>query len=233
MLIGIHQPNYLPGLSYFVKLMRSDAFIFLDSVQFSKGNWTNRNRIKTPAGELLLTVPILTKGQGPQLIKDIRINPAMDWQKKHLKSMEQSYRKSPGLQETLDLLTGIYSREAELLAPLNMALIRAICAWLGIERPMYLASQLGGDGLASTDLLVHLLKAVGGTGYLSGAGGHKYMDMDKFAAAGIEAAFMEFLAAPYRQPYWEFIPNLSIIDLMCAEGRGARAVLEQSWGPAE
>jgi len=90
--VGILQPSYLPWLGVFDQLHRVDIFVYYDDVQFEKGSWRNRNRIKTPAGPLWLTVPVRIKGQNFPLIRDVRINRAERWGKKHVKSIEQNYR---------------------------------------------------------------------------------------------------------------------------------------------
>ena len=81
--IAIMQPTYLPWLGYFDLINRSDVFVFLDSVQFDKRSWQQRNRIKTPNGELMLTVPVLTKGRSDQKICDVMIDPSQKFNKKH------------------------------------------------------------------------------------------------------------------------------------------------------
>ena len=82
--IAIMQPTYLPWLGYFDLIDRSDILVFLDSVQFDKRSWQQRNRIKTPNGELMLTVPVLTKGKFDQKICDVMIDQSQNFEKKHL-----------------------------------------------------------------------------------------------------------------------------------------------------
>ena len=88
------QPTYLPWLGYFVLINRSDVFVFLDSVQFDKRSWQQRNRIKTPNGELMLTVPVLTKGRFNQNICDAIIDKSQKFEKKHFSSIRSNYMKS-------------------------------------------------------------------------------------------------------------------------------------------
>ncbi len=228
MVVGIHQPNYIPGISYFCKILYSDIFILLDSVQFSKGNWTNRNRIKSAGGELMLTVPIKTGGKGFQAISEIEISNRTDWGKKHLRSLQQNYRKSAYFQEFMPLLEEIYDREWTRLSELNIHIIKRICAVLDLKTEFLVSSAMGQENLKSTDLLAALCRDVGGDVYLSGAGGRKYMELEKFSRNGLQVRFMEFQAAPYRQQFGEFIPNLSMVDLLFNEGTGARQILQES-----
>jgi hypothetical protein len=94
-IVGILQPGYLPWLGFFEQLHRCDIFVIYDDVQFEKGSWRNRNRIKTPNGPQWLTVPVLLKGQGFPSIKDVAINQSIGWQKKHIKTITQNYSKAP------------------------------------------------------------------------------------------------------------------------------------------
>ena len=228
MIVGIHQPNYLPGISYFCKILSSDVFVLLDSVQFSKGNWTNRNRIKSPQGELLLSIQVYTKGKSEQLISEITIANREDWRKKHLKSIYQNYNKAIFINNIYPIMEDIYRSDWTNLAQLNCHIIRKFCNILGIDRKFYLSSELGGNDRHATDLLIFLVQAVGGATYLSGAGGRKYMELEKFAAQGIGVRFQEFTPAPYRQLHGEFISNLSLIDLLCNVGSDAVNILQDS-----
>jgi hypothetical protein len=228
MIVGIHQPNYLPGISYFCKILQSDTFIFLDSVQFSKGNWTNRNRIKSPQGELLLSIPVLTKGKSFQLIAEMKIANVVDWRNKHLKSVCQNYSKAPFFRDFIPMLAEIYSIAWENLSQMNFHIIQKICNILGITKKFYLSSQLGGNDRRATDLLIFLVQAVGGDAYLSGIGGRKYMETEKFAAKQISLSFLEFNPLPYRQQFGEFIANLSILDLLFNEGVEAVKIIQDS-----
>ena len=88
------QPTYLPWLGYFDLIHRSDIFVFLDSVQFDKRSWQQRNRIKSPNGELMLTVPVLTKGRFDQQIYDVGIDISQNFEKKHFNSIRSNYTKS-------------------------------------------------------------------------------------------------------------------------------------------
>jgi hypothetical protein len=229
LIVAIHQPNYIPGVSYFAKIMRSDIFILLDTVQYSKGNWTNRNCIKSSRGEVMLTVPIITKNRSLQNIFEVGINPhKLNWPKKHLKTLQQNYGRTPYYAQYLPIFENILSCGWKSLAGLNVRLIGEICALLGLPAKLIRASDLPPTALSSTDLLVHLTREVGGDSYLSGQGGRKYMETEKFTASRVNLSFAEFSPRPYRQQFGAFIPNLSIVDLLFNEGPRAREILQQS-----
>src|ERR1035437_9913354 len=94
MILAVHQPQYLPWLGYFHKIANCDLFLFLDDVQYKKREFQNRNRIKTPSGDLWLTIPVITKGHFTQNIKDVQINKEEKWESQHWDSIVQNYSKA-------------------------------------------------------------------------------------------------------------------------------------------
>jgi len=111
MIVSCHQPNYIPWLGYFCKLKHSDVFVILDSVQFPNGrSWVTRNRIKTPDGQLWLTVPVKRKNRGLQKIKDVEVDNTYNWRKKHFSSLLYFYKKSPYFSDYIDYFRDIYSK---------------------------------------------------------------------------------------------------------------------------
>ncbi|MCC2671731.1 MAG: WbqC-like family protein, partial [Armatimonadetes bacterium] len=80
MLVGIHQPHYLPWLRYFEKIARSDVFIVLDDVQYEKNGFQNRNKIKTAQGWTYLTAPVMKPTQRP--LNEIELDNRSGWREK-------------------------------------------------------------------------------------------------------------------------------------------------------
>ena len=97
MIVSIHQPQYLPWLGYFDKIERSDAFVFLDNVQFKKNEWQNRNKVKTDQRWQWLTIPVIHKFG--QKINEVKINNTVRWGKKHLTALLNHYSKAPFFKE--------------------------------------------------------------------------------------------------------------------------------------
>jgi len=212
MLVGIHQPHYLPWLRYFEKIARSDVFVVLDTVQFSKNGWQNRNKIKTPQGAALLTAPV--HGNLDEPLHAIRIDNTAPWRRKHARAIEQNYRKAAYFDDYWPAIREFYERDWELLCELNGAMLDYFMKALGITTPVRYASQLHVTGEA-TERLVNLIKAVGGDAYYSGAYAlDVYLDEAQLKDAGIDLVLQEWRAPVYPQLYGEFIPDLSIIDLL-------------------
>lgn len=219
--VAMHQPQYLPYLGFFHKLRHSDLFVVLDDVQFSTGGFLNRNKIKNRQGWQWLTVPVF---QGSRPINEVEVKQSTPWQRKHCNSLVQSYSKSryfeeygPGLQELL-------LKPWHLLVDLDMALIEWGMQALGLTTPILCSSRLQVEG-AATNRLVEICKAVGADCYLSGPGGANYMDLEAFAAAGVQVRWQEFASPVYEQvfPQAGFIPNLAVVDaLFCCGPDTAR-----------
>ena len=133
MRVTIHQPQFLPWLGYLDKIDQADMFIALDSVQFKKNEWQNRNRIRTADGCQWVTVPVLH--HFGQLVNDVRINQAVAWRSQHLRAIEMHYARAPFRDRYLPELRSLYEASWERLHELNMAVIR----WLrprGPARPL-------------------------------------------------------------------------------------------------
>lgn len=223
MLVAIHQPHYLPWLRYFEKIARADAFIVLDTVQFNKNGWQNRNRIKTAQGPALLTVPVLARHR--QRLDEVRINTAAPWRKKHWATLRQAYAKAPHFDSLAPFLEATYGRAWEWLNELNRHMLEGLLDALGIGTPLYYASALQPAGEA-TDRLVSLIRAVGGDTYYSGAFAlEAYLDAKVLSEAGIGLVLQDWTAPTYAQGRGEFIADLSVVDLIMHHGPKAREII--------
>jgi len=222
MIVAIHQPNYLPWLGYFYKVAQADKFILLDDAQYSKNSYINRARIKTPQGERWLTIPVKTAGQFGQTIASMKTDMRQNWPEKHLKTLAANYRRAPYFEEVIALLNSTYLAVTDdtLLGELNIELIRSVCNYLDLRTELARATELGVTTL-STQRLVDISVALGGTQYLSGKGGLKYQDANLFAENGIALRYSDFEAAVYAQQWGEFVPGLSTIDALMNLGKNA------------
>ena len=184
MKVAIHQPHYLPWLGYLAKWAAADLFVFLDTVQYEKNGWQNRNRIKTRGGASWLTVPVHAPLGTP--IGAVAIDRRQPWQRRHLRAIEHAYADAPAFARFRDDLADLYAREWDALAPLALASARWLARGFGIDTPTRLASELSGADVGDpTDRLVALCRAVGADTYLAGHDGARYMDASRFAEAGI------------------------------------------------
>lgn len=225
--IGILQPSYLPWIGYFEQIACSQVFVLYDDVQFEKGAWRNRNRIKTPSGAQWLTVPVLLKGRDLPLIKDVIINQAEKWQKKHIRSIEQHYRKAPFFNEYAGDLFDIIDRKRKYLIDLNLEIIYWIVQKLDLKTTLKLSSQLniGGSGVQR---LIDIIRLFNGRRFYEGAAGRNYIDPEDFKRCGIDVVFQDYNHPVYPQLYGDFVSHLSVIDLMFNCGSESTGILTQN-----
>src|SRR3989338_7823187 len=119
----IMQPTYLPWLGYFDLMDQADVFVLLDSVQFDKRSWQQRNRIKSPRGELMLTVPVTTKGRFDQRIYDVKVDPASQFVKDHIAAIKFNYAKAKYFQEYIGPVGDMLSKKREYLCEITVDII--------------------------------------------------------------------------------------------------------------
>jgi hypothetical protein len=220
---AIMQPTYMPWIGYFDLMDQADVFVILDSVQFAKRSWQQRNRIKTANGELMLTVPVLTKGKREQRIDEALIEPTAQFWSSHLNSIKLAYAKAPYFDALWPRLTELLSPSAVKLADLNLGLIKLFQERLGIEAELVRGSTLAATG-AKVDLLVAICRELDIPRYLSPLGSKEYIDEnDVFAERGIELAYHSYTHPEYRQLHGPFLPYMSVLDLLMNED-GPRAL---------
>lgn len=225
--VAIHQPQYLPYLGFFHKLVHCDVFIALDHVQYQSGGLQNRNKIKTVNGPQWLTVPV--SASLSDAIKDVRI-PAQQagWARKHWQSLQTSYAKAPYFKTYAPELQAILmGGQHSQLCSVDMQLIEWAMKVMGINTRIVYSSMLSPEGQAS-EMLIALCRALGATRYFSGQGGKRYMELPLFSQAGIEIEWQQFLPPSYPQlfPALGFIPNLSVLDAIFMCGAEARGLLD-------
>src|SRR5712692_8822643 len=135
MLVTIHQPEHLPWLGFFDKARRADVLVLLDSVQFRKNYFQNRNRVRGARGALWVTVPVLTKGSADQTIQDVKINGdgSPRWREKYWGTIEQSYNRAPFWGKYAEELKNALWIETTSLSHLNVRLIELLLLWLHID----------------------------------------------------------------------------------------------------
>lgn len=232
MKIAIHQPQYLPWLGYLDKLDSADRFILLDTVQYRKGEWQNRNRIRTKDGWQWLTVPIIDRF--PERIDQVEVNGRTDWQRKHGQALRLHYGKSPFWAPFGPELLGLLERPWGRLAELNLAVLDLCCRQLEIATPRILASSLAARE-EPTDRLIDLCRAAGGTTYLAGQGGLEYMDLGRFRAAGLPVQVQAYRHPTYPQRYAPFVSHLSVVDLLVNCGPESLEIIRsgRSWKAVE
>lgn len=214
--VVIHQPDFLPWLGFFHRLLKADLYIALDHAQLVTGtsrSWTHRDRIKTRAGVRWLSLSLEHAPLGTP-ISEARLAPGDAWREANLNLLRESYRDAPHFATIFPSLADLYRRPAERLVDLTLASIDLVAGFLGITVPRQLSSALRPAG-RSNEMLAGLLREAGATHYLSGTGARAYFDPAPFAAAGVEVVWQDFRHPVYPQLHGgAFEPALSAIDLL-------------------
>ena len=223
---SIMQPTYLPWLGYFDLTNRSDIFVFLDTVQLDKRSWQQRNRIKTPNCELMLTVPVLTKGRFNQEIRDVEIDISQRFEKKHFNSIQLNYKNSKYYKLYIGELEEIFFSKISRLANLNIKLIKWISSKIGIKTKFISSSELDVSG-SKTELLINICLKINANHYLSPIGSKSYIEKNNlFTNSGIQLSYQDYQHPTYNQLFGDFIPYLSVIDLLFNEGEKSLEIIK-------
>ena len=222
------QPTYLPWSGYFGLINIVDEFVFLDNVQFARRSWQQRNKIKARAGERLLTVPVNSKGQRDQIIKDVKISRDSNFFSSHQQAILHAYSKAPYYKPYADILFEAMSLDTESLCNLNINIIKAITKILRIETKFTNASDLNSCG-KKEELLANICKEIDATDYISVPGSAIYLDSSSiFKEQGIPIEYFCYEHPVYNQLYGEFTPYISIIDMLFCVGEDSKLLIKKS-----
>ena len=227
MIVAIHQPEYLPWLGFFKKMMNVELFVFLDDVQFRKKGWQNRNRIRINDGTTLLSIPVHTHSY-PK-INEVTIDNEKNWSIRHKKSILYNYARAPYFDEIKDFIESIFEKKFQYLVDLNTEIIKFIMNELEIKSKIVFSSELEISKKGS-DRVLDICKAVGADHYITGAfWAESNLRVEEFKKSNIDVEFQKFQHPIYKQIHGEFIPEMSIIDLLFNEGRKeAKKILQNS-----
>lgn len=219
--IAIVQSSYMPWKGYFDLIASVDEFVLYDDAQFTKRDWRNRNRIKTPHGLKWLTVPIKVKGNFRQTIRSAEID-GEGWACSHWKTLAQNYRRAPHFEEVAAMLEPFYvaSRFTH-LSVLNRAVIETVCSYLGIETKV---TNSWDYRLTSgrSERLADMCRQANATEYISGPAAKGYLNEGLFREVGIKVAWFDYSDYPeYPQLWGQFEHGVTVLDLLFNCGKSA------------
>ena len=224
--VAVLQSNYIPWKGYFDIIHDVDEFIFYDDVQYTKNDWRNRNRIKTPSGPQWLTIPV---GQRlNRLVTEVAL-PENDWARDHWKRLAAAYAAAPYFEPLRPVLENIWlGMTWRTLSDLNQHLIRTIAqGLLGLRTHFRDSREFVLHGRRQERLL-ELLELAEADVYVSGPAARSYIDPDRFAAAGIELRWKDYSRYPeYPQMYPPFLHEVTVLDLLFHTGDDAPRFI---WG---
>jgi len=196
------------------EIIMVDEFVIYDDAQYTKRDWRNRNKIKSPKGLFWQTIPVSVKRKFPLKIKDTLITDP-DWKRRHWETIRNNYRKSSYFKEYHDIFEELYlSTDEKYLSKVNYRFCVAICDMLNITTKITCSMDYTLiDG--KTERLVDLCKQTGATEYISGPAARNYLDEKLFRKEGITLIYIDYSGYPeYRQLFPPFEHKVSIIDLI-------------------
>lgn len=218
--VVILQSNYIPWKGYFDLIHDADLFIFYDDLQYTKNDWRNRNKIKSPNGAEWITIPIGSDKH--RLICDVEIKNAA-WQAKHWRTLQQHYGKCPHFVRYQPFFEEVYQgRQWANLSELNQYLIRTISSeFLGLTTEFRDSREFDLNGQKLERLMELVIKA-GADRYISGPAAKDYIVPSNFVDAGIELVWKDYSGYPeYQQRFPPFEQGVSILDLLFNVGPDA------------
>ena len=219
--VAILQSNYIPWKGYFDIINMVDEFVIFDTAQYTKRDWRNRNRIKTPDGAMWLTIPVQSK-HSRQTIEQTQVS-GNEWAEKHWHSITRSYGRAPHYGAWRDDVHSLYEHAATLtkLSDINRFFICGICKTLQINTKISRSSdyQLL-DG--KTQKVLGICQQSGASTYVTGPAAKAYIDEELFDEAGISIEWVDYSDyPPYAQRFLPFDGNVSILDLIMNTGSEA------------
>ncbi len=215
MTIALMQPYLFPYIGYWQLIQAVDTFVVYDNIQFSKKGWFHRNNILLNGKKTLFSIP-LKKDSDYLDVVDRMISEDSDRQiNKIIAQIESGYKKAPYFNNVFPLIKNIFSSREKNLFYYIYNSIQLVAEYLDIDTKIILSSTLDIDHkLKSEERVIETNKILHADHYINAIGGQGLYDKDRFFAEGITLNFLNTEIVEYKQFNNEFLPYLSIIDIM-------------------
>lgn len=228
MRISFSQPVFLPWGGFFGRLIHSDVMVLLDDTFFAQGfTFVNRNRIKSPSGELWITVPIVKKGKGQQKIKELQIYEKKKWSKKFLSTLFHCYGKSIYFPKLYERLSKAVANDNCSFLQMVIAIIDIMKKELKIDNKIILQSELNILD-KGTSLLISIAKHLKSNNIILPYPARKYIDLNQIQQEKINITYCIYNQIIYPQFWGDYIKNLSALDLLFSLGGNSLKIIKKS-----
>lgn len=224
--VAILQSNYIPWKGYFDLINMVDEFVLYDDMQYTRRDWRNRNKIKTPQGPKWLSIPVEVKGKYFQKINETLVSDK-SWTVTHWQTIKQFYSKTPFFKDYKEIFEEFYMNNQEArLSLINAGLIELVNSILGIQTKITWSSDYElFEG--RTEKLLGICRQSGADVYLSGPAAKDYFDESLAEDMGIQVEWMDYSGYPeYSQLYPPFEHGVTILDLIFNEGPNAKSFMK-------
>lgn len=215
--ISVMQPTLFPWVGYFDLIDQSDVFVLYNDVQFAKQSWQTRNRISTPNGILLLTIPT-RKCELNTLIQDVLIDTTKDWNSKTFKTLQLNYKRAEHYDVVIEWVEYFLNKSREKLADFNVDFIQEVSEIIGIKTEFKLSSELSVESIDRVQRLISITQKLDGASYLSTTGSFDYLNEEdaavRFEAENISVLFHHYKPVAYNSGKLPYQPYMSMIDML-------------------
>lgn len=227
MRISFNQPSFIPWGGFFARLMHSDKMVLLDDTLLARGfTYVNRNRIKSPKGEIWISVPLKRKGRGRQKIRDLELYEKERWSKDFLLTLYHFYAKSIYFFPLFEKIKAAVEAREERFLNLVLRLLKIIKEQLEIDKDFVLQSEIGIEE-KGTMLLVSLAKELNANEVLLPYFSDKAIDCEEFKKENIKIFFLRYEPPQYPQFWGPFLRKLSALDLLLCLGKDGKRVIKK------
>jgi hypothetical protein len=218
MKLAIMQPYLFPYIGYFQLINVVDKFVIYDDVNFIKQGWINRNNILVQGKSLMFTVPLVNQSSFAK-IKEIEVNSKLydSWKKKFLRTIEQSYKKAPYFKEVFNIISNVVDVQGNenLISEVATKSLVATSNYLGLKTEFVFTSEVYGNQILSgPERVIDICKKENGTQYINPIGGQELYSQEVFEQSGLDLKFIKSLPLSYDQFSGDFVPWLSMIDVL-------------------
>lgn len=212
--LGIMQPYFFPYIGYWQLIKAVDQFVIYDDVNYIKGGWINRNRILLDNSVKYFNL-YMCGSSSNKLINEISVENRNEIINKNKRILEAAYHKAPYFNDVMILVDDILYYKNSNLAQFLENSIKLICNYLQIETKIIISSSLIKDNsLKGQDKVIHICNLLGADYYYNAIGGKELYSKKLFQKNGIDLNFLKTECIEYKQFGKNFIPNLSILDVM-------------------
>ncbi|CAB0151207.1 hypothetical protein PSI9734_01620 [Pseudidiomarina piscicola] len=228
--VAIMQPYFLPYLGYWQLINNVDTFVVYDEIEYTKKGWINRNRYLNNCSPKTFSVPLQKASDSCYIVERKVAAAAQKDLTKTRRAMESSYRKAPFFKEGMILFDKCLSHlEADNLFQFILSSINEVNTLLEIDTDVLVSSELPvSPALRSQERVITTCESLGATHYINPIGGIELYDSDTFSESGIELCFQKVQPYRYSQGCAEFVPHLSIIDVVMFNGmEGTKELLDK------
>lgn len=211
MKLGIMQPYFFPYIGYWQLIKAVDNYVVYDDVNYIKGGWINRNNFLINGQKKLFTIQ-LNGASSYKKINEIEIKDDFSSFKKML---QINYAKAPFYKDCQELVERITSFDSKNLGVFLFNSIKSIAEYLGFETEIILSSEIEkDDNLKGQEKVIHICKLLEADEYYNAIGGQELYSKQGFKENGISLSFLKTNIIPYKQLKNDFVPGLSILDMM-------------------